>query len=248
MILRLALTVLRGARRSFGADARLALAANPAYRVIGLECIPQSGPLLVTINHYSRPGFGAWWSALTVSAHLPEPMHWIMTAEWTLVRSLGEQLLSWGSFWALPRIARVYGFTSMPPMPPRPQDAHARGNAVRHVFAHLRTYPQAVVALSPEGRSIPNEHLGWPPPGAGRFILHLARHTGRVLPVGVCDLDGQICVRFGPVYSIDLPAALVPAEQDRWAARQVMQHIAALLPLEMHGEFAAEGELTWESR
>ena len=50
-------------------DARACVARlRPALRVYGRDHIPPGGPVLLTINHYARPGFHAWWLVLAVSA------------------------------------------------------------------------------------------------------------------------------------------------------------------------------------
>lgn len=41
---------------------------RPGPEVLGGEHIPPRGPCLVACNHYSRPGFAAWWLALGITA------------------------------------------------------------------------------------------------------------------------------------------------------------------------------------
>ena len=52
-------------------------------KVTGQENIPTSGPCLVTVNHYARPGFWAWWISFAISSVLPVDIHWVMTRELT---------------------------------------------------------------------------------------------------------------------------------------------------------------------
>ena len=77
-------SLLLGHPRSFQADARLCTGRLcPPLSIQGEENIPGSGPCVLTVNHYHRPGFGAWWISLAVSAVVPRELHWVMTAEWT---------------------------------------------------------------------------------------------------------------------------------------------------------------------
>ena len=104
---------------------------KPPLRLLDAENIPTAGPCLITFNHYYRPGFDAWWMALAIAATAPVDVHFIMTSELTypgkwyapLGKSLSRALLR--------RLSKVYGFTSMPPMPPRPEDVQARARSVR---------------------------------------------------------------------------------------------------------------------
>ena len=84
VVVGLAFATLLGLRRSFREDAiRCIGRLKPPLQVLGKEYIPQNGPCVLTVNHYHRPGFGAQWLALAISACVPREMHWVMTAEWT---------------------------------------------------------------------------------------------------------------------------------------------------------------------
>ena len=162
---RLALEVLwsvaRQKKRSFGQDATRALALlRFPIRVEGRENIPSGGPAVVVTNHYSRPafgrpGFGAWWIALAISAQVPVEMHWSMTAAWTGESHLTSWVLSEISRRLFPRIAEVYSFTAMPPMPPRPFEQADRAQAVRQMLAAAKAQPPPVFGISPEGQDNP---------------------------------------------------------------------------------------------
>jgi hypothetical protein len=119
--------------------------AFAAYRRAGIDCrrklslkvqgrthLPAQGPFLLVTNHYTRPGFGVWWTGLALSATLPMELHWIITAGWT-----GTPLEPL-SRWLLRRVAQVYGLTAMPPMPPNPEEEAERAAAVRRVVAYAR--------------------------------------------------------------------------------------------------------------
>lgn len=231
--------VLTGGRRSFRADARACLdRLAPPLQVCGAEHIPVCGPALITVNHYFRSGFNVWWVALAIASVMPEEMHWTMTGELTYPGKWYAGLGGVSSRWLLRRLASVYDFTAMPPMPPRPGDVAARGLAVRRVLSYAREHPAAFIGLAPEGMDMPGGVLGWPPEGAGRFIALLAGRGFRVTPVGAYEQDGAFCLHFGPAYALHLPAGLAAGEKDRAAAQIVMGAIARLLPLPLRGEFA----------
>lgn len=136
-------------------------------------------------------------------------------------------------------MARVYGFTAMPPMPPRPQDVERRAAAVRRLLAFARSHPQAVLALAPEGGDRPDGALVMPPSGAGRFLEQLARLGFPLQPVGIFEQAGRLCLNFGQPYTLALPPNLSANERDRIASRLVMERIAALLPEDLRGGFSA---------
>ena len=113
-------SILCGTQRSFRTDAQACLErVKPPLCILGEENIPQTGPALITYNHYYRPGFPHWWQALAIAAVIPQEIHLAMTGELTYPGKWYEPLGMAGSRWLLRRLAKVYGFTSMPPMPPR---------------------------------------------------------------------------------------------------------------------------------
>lgn len=236
LVLAVARDLLLGRRRIFREDARaMAHSLGARLNVTGLEHLTGAGPCVVTFNHYARPGFGVWWLAAAIAAHLPAHAHVVMTAELThLFPPLGVVL----SRWALGRAARMYGFTSMPPMPPRPQDAPARAAAVRQVLRHVDAISNPVVLLAPEGGDAPDGRLAWPPQGVGRFLLLLAGKGLKVIPAGGREAAGALHVRFGAPFHLSVPPHLSPDEKDRAAAGAVMTRIAALLPEHLRGDFA----------
>jgi hypothetical protein len=226
-------------RRSFARDARVAVTGLcPSLEVLGGERVPPRGPCLVTCNHYSRPGFDAWWLALAITAALaahrapgadPE-VRWVMTAAWTFPGSgWRHRVLTPLTRWAFDRVARVYGFVTMPPMPPDPQEVEARALAVLRTVRLARRAAQAggMVGLAPEGQDV-SGGLGQPPKGAGEFIALLVRAGLPVLPVGVAELEGRLRVSFGPLFLPELPPDR--GGRDRAVARQVMAAIARQLP------------------
>jgi 1-acyl-sn-glycerol-3-phosphate acyltransferase len=226
-------------RRSFARDALRAVERLPApMEVRRGEHIPRQGPCLVACNHYTRPGFDAWWLVLAVSAVMashraagadPE-IRWVMTGAWRFEGSPWRaRVLTPATRWAFGRVARAYGFVTMPPMPPIPEEMEARAVAVRRT---LRLARQAageggMIGLAPEGRDSP-ERLGEPPGGVGSFIAHLTRLGLPVLPVGVGEVAGCLRISFGPIFVPEIPARW--AARDRAVAEQVMAAIGEQVP------------------
>jgi hypothetical protein len=231
----LAFATVLGLRRSFQEDAiRCVERLKPPLQVLGEEHIPQRGTCVVTLNHYHRPGFGAQWLALAISACVPRKMHWVITGELTYLGRLGSPV----SRWMLARIARTYGFTSMPPMPPRPKDLEARAGSVRKVLEYAKRHLDFVLGMAPEGVDQAGGKLSVPAPGAGRFGLLLAGLGSAFVPVGAYEADGKFCLHFGPAYQLSVASGLSSNEKDRIAAEIMMKKIAALLPETLRGEFA----------
>ena len=231
----LAFKAMFGLQRSFRKDAlRCVGRLKPSLRIVGEENIPRSGPCVVTVNHYYRSGFGAWWIALAVAATVPVEMHWVTTGELTYLGRLGSPLSRWG----LARIAKTYGFTTMPPMPPRPGDVEARAKSVKKVLSLMKKTGNAVLGLAPEGADQGGGRLSLPPSGAGRFGLLLAGSGSAFVPVGAYEADGEFRLHFGPAYRLSVPAGLSSLEKDHQAAKTMMKHIAALLPDDLRGDFA----------
>ncbi len=231
--------MLTGGLRSFRADGRACIGRlNPPLRIAGERHIPAAGPALVTVNHYHNPGFNAWWIALAIAAVVPAEMHWAITSELTYPGKWYAPLGQAGSRWLLRRLAAVYGFTTMPPMPSRPDDVTARVLAVQRILRYARTHPDAILGLAPEGMDMPGGVLSWPPGGAGRFIALLVGLGFPITPAAAYEQDGAFHLGFGPAYVLQLPPGLSAAERDQRAARIVMTAIAHLLPPHLRGDFA----------
>jgi hypothetical protein len=210
---------------------------NPPLRVLGKENIPQRGPCVITVNHYHRDGFGAQWLALAIASVVPVEMHWIITDEFTHPRKWYERFGTIGSGSLLGRIAYVYGFSTMPPMPPRKKDIEARAASVRAVLEYVKCAGSPVLGLAPEGYDPPGDVLSRPAPGLGRFGLLLSRTGLLFCPVAAYEADGCLHLRFGEAYELGVPAGLSIDEKDRQASQLIMENIANLLPLHLRGEF-----------
>lgn len=223
---------LLGRSRPFRADAlrSLQILESPP-NILQPQNIPAQGPALVVTNHYSRPGFRSCWIALSISAAIPVDIHWMMTSGWTHAGILGP-----ATRWLFPRLARVYGFTPTPPMPPNPAEVSARAQAVRQVLRAVRK-PGTVIGLAPEGRDHPGGILGTPPSGSGRFINQLAKTCRFILPVGVYEDADGLCLHFGPPFELAAGVGRSAAEVDAHTSRQVMVAIARQLPKRLRGAY-----------
>jgi hypothetical protein len=232
-------SLLARRHRSFRADAIAATAClQPELRVLNPVPSSQSKGSILVVNHYTRPGLGAWWIALALSATYPADIHWVMTSAWAYPDRLRTWTLTPLSRWALRRIARTYRFTRMPPMPPRPHETQARFEAVRHLLNFIRVNPDAPIGLAPEGADSGDGTLARPPQGVGRLLHHLTAHGSRLIPVGIYEQAGRLTVSYGK--KLPLPAAL-PAdrrERDNALANWAMYAIAERLPETLRGPYA----------
>jgi hypothetical protein len=227
-------------RRDFHQDAQAFISRlDPPLQILGAKNIPRSGACTLTVNHYHRPGFRAQWLALAISALVPVPIHWIVTAEF---RYEGKWFQPVGSFLSrilLRRIAHMYGFTCMPSMPPHPAEVQARASAVRAVLEVVKNTREPVLGLALEGYDASDKGVIMrPPAGVGRFGLLLARTGLRFVPVGVYEADGSFHLRFGESYALNVSPDLSADEKDLHASQIMMEHIAILLPQVLRGAFA----------
>ena len=206
-------------------------------QVLGPENIPQSGPGVILVNHYYRPGFSAAWIGLCVSAVVPQELVWVMSAAWTEADTVVSKIKAALSVPLYPRLARVYDLISMPPMPPRPHEVEERALAVRKILAAARQNPPALLAIAPEGQDPPGGVLMQPPAGVGRMLEKLAKSGARFYPVGVFELADQVVVNFGPAFRLTTAEGLSAQEIDRRATDTAMRAIAVLLPPELRGAY-----------
>lgn len=226
-------------RRNFRQDATACISnLYPPLQVHGEENIPRQGPCVVTVNHYHREGFGAQWFTLAIAATIPVNMHWVMTGEFTYPGKWYESLATIGSRILLKRIAHIYGFTTMPPMPPRPKDVRVRAASVRAVLEYVMRVTKPVLGLAPEGYDPPSGVLTRPAAGVGRFGLLLAKAGLTFIPVGAYEEDGALHLHFGEAYELTARDDLSVDEKDDRAAQVIMENIACLLPSHLRGEFA----------
>lgn len=239
IVTRLILTTLSGRRWSFREMAeRLVTCQQPGFEIQGRENIPTTGPGVLTFNHYHRPGFQAWWLALTIASLVPVEMHWVVTGELTFPGSRVGFVGRPASRWVLGRLAHTFGFSLMPPMPPRPQDVPARAAAVREVLTIARRTPSLLLGLAPEGGDNPGGGLSRPAAGVGRFGTLLGAAGMEFIPIGAWEKAGVFHMCFGQKYQLRHPTGTTPDEKDRNSADEIMRHIAVLLPKNLRGDYA----------
>jgi hypothetical protein len=220
--------------RSFRRDARrLVSRLSPPLHVEGTLPDVERGSWLVVVNHYTRPGFHAWWIPMAISATLPREMCWVTTSALTFPDKLRAATITPASRWFLHHVAGLYDFVPMPPMPPHPFEMEARAVAVRRALRRA-SEAEALMGLAPEGGDMPGGVLSPPPPGSGRFLWHLAHRGLRFLPVGAFEDEGRLCLRFGQPFKM---TAARPEPIDDNASRLVMSAIAACLPERLRGSY-----------
>jgi hypothetical protein len=231
---------LIGRRRSIHADAAiLARKVRPGLNAIGAEHIPQHGPALITVNHFTRPGFPSWWIALSISALVKQDMVWIMGGGWTYPDSAVKQrFLEPLTRWAFHRLGKNYHFIVMPPMPPRDHEITERAHAVRQALKTARQTPAPILGLAPEGRDWIAGALQSPPHGAGRFLHHLARLGMPFTPAGIYETEAGLCVNFGPSYCLEEGDRRFLDRDDQEVSACVMRAIARQLPEQFRGDYA----------
>jgi 1-acyl-sn-glycerol-3-phosphate acyltransferase len=226
-------------RRDLQQDAKACIRHMSAeLKVLGDENIPAHGTCVLTINHFHRPGLGAQWIALAVTALVPLKMRWVVTGELMCQGKWYQAVGSRASVIFLRRLAFIYGLMTMPPMPPRPRDVEARAASVRAILEYARQRSDAVLGISPEGYNPPEGALSRPAAGFGRFALLLAKAGMRFIPVGGYEANGIFHVHFGKEYQLRIPGNLPTEEKDERAMQTVMENIACLLPIHLRGEFA----------
>ena len=245
-----AVQVLLGRPSSISRHCALLLTgAHPAPRALNIENIPANSPFMLAVNHYDRPGLGAWWGAAAVISAIAArrtrglgKIHMAMAREWWYPNGFGRAVKQPLTRWFFGQIAKAYGMIRLPPVLGN-NDVRGEGTiSVRHALALTRGENPQLVGLAPEGRTGDGLALCTPPPGAGLFMLMLTHDTIPILPAGIFedDTDGVLTVRFGAPFQLCVPRHAPRDERDAEAARQVMIQIGRVLPERMWGEYHDE--------
>lgn len=236
-----------GMRASITHDGALLLqGAHPPARALNIENIPTESPFVLAVNHYDRPGLGAWWGVALMTtaisarrAHTPREMRFLMAREWWYPRGFGRWVKQPLTRFFFGQIARAYGILTLPPVV-----AEYRGQAapdIRKILARTRGASPELIGLAPEGNTGANLALCEPPSGAGLFLLLLTHDTLPILPVGLYEEESLIA-NFGAPFHLRVPRDLSREQRDREAVRQVMIAIGRLLPERMWGFYREEIE------
>ncbi len=186
LMVKMIASLITGRARSFKKDAQEALRGFVPLHTCGE--LPDLGRFesgcLVTINHYHRPGFHSWWIALSLADVFPADLHWTMTSAYTYPDRVRSLLITPLTTILLRRLASIYRFTSMPPMPPHPADQTDRAIAVRRLIRYARASRRPFIAFAPEGMDAPDGQLSAPPAGVGRLVGCLSGLGMGIQPVG----------------------------------------------------------------
>jgi hypothetical protein len=178
---------------------------------------------------------------LGVNIAVPLEIHWLMTAAWTFPNDPNLRPFTPVTYWLFKRVAKIYGFTNMPPMPPDPNQTAYRAASVRQALRYARQATNPVMAMAPEGRDIPEGGLGAPPAGVGRFINHLVKRCQVIIPIGIYEQEGRLSLSFGPAFGLDIPPGVSPDDLDDQVSRQVMEALALQLPQHLRGVYGDGG-------
>ncbi len=244
-----ALRVLLGLASSIGRDAALMVRGiRPTPRILGADHIPAATPFVLVMNHYDRPGLGAWWGALLILNAIssqrtrePREVHIAITREWWYPRGLGRALKQPLTRWFFERLSKSYGLVLLPPVM---GNGAIRGDGaigIRRALALTRTDPPQLVGLAPEGRTGEHGALCKPPRGAGLFLAALSRNEIPFLPAGIFEDDERVlAVQFGEPFRLCIDRTLPRERQDAQAACSVMVQIGRLLPERMWGVYDTE--------
>lgn len=246
-----AVRVLFGLPSSISQDAaRLLTGANPAPHVLDEEHIPSVSPFVLTINHYDRPGLGAWWAISPIICAIaarravePRDIHMAMAREWWYPSGFDHLVKQPLTHWFFGQISKTYGTIRLPPIVGEKGLLAAGAISIRRAVSLTRGEHPKLVGIAPEGQTGDHLSLCKPPPGAGLFLLMLTHDKIPILPAGIFedeDDGGILTIRFGAPYLLNVPPNISREERDIKSAQQVMLQIGRLLPERMWGIYRNE--------
>ena len=218
-------------RRHPGRDGLEMLAGvRPRPRVEGIERVPATGPCVLAMNHYERPGLRVWWGVALLTAAVWQhrgdpPVRWLMTDRFEGFRA-GIRWPDAIMAWLLDRIAWAYGHL---PVAKPDGDAAPRALVLREARRVLRN--GGVVGVTPEAASGSGPQLATAWPGSGAALAWLSSGSVPIVPVAFFeDDDARLVARVGEPFTLGRTG-------DDDGAEAVMGAIAALLPPELRGRY-----------
>src|SRR5579875_2555995 len=196
--------ISRGRPRSLSRDAQYLLPDTPAPPlIVGADNVPERGALVLTANHYERPGLWMAWPALIAGVFTRErtgrDTHWVAIEEWESFSFHGIPIPPPVIRAAFARAFATYGILAMP-APNAP--AAERAAAIRAATRPVRD--DGIIGLMPEGTIGSTPELLPTPEGVGTFLLLLAAAGARILPTGLFEEDGRLVVRYGAILPLDV--------------------------------------------
>ena len=230
MIIEIIISLFKNEKRRITSDSVRAISGVlPPIQIIDEKNIPNEGPGLVTLNHYSRPGFSIVWAALGISAQLPEKHLWLMTNAWTNRTRGSDQLRTGITRVLFKRLASMYGFITSPPMPPAQDELAERVLSIRKLMRFINENPQTILCIAPEGQDFEYGKIGKPPEGTGKFIFQIQKKLKQINPVGVWEENGYLILKVGEPYTLDQSCKY--KDSDMEVSNLVMNKISNLLPV-----------------
>jgi 1-acyl-sn-glycerol-3-phosphate acyltransferase len=210
--------------RGSGAIVRVVAACTTRVTVVGLENVPQSGPVLVICNHCSNAD-GMLLMGYVVPA-LGRPMGWLGK----------EEALRWPIFgWGM-RQNGVFGVR------------RGAGDLEAFKLAKSVLDEGGVLTIFPEGTRSPSGAMQEAKEGATVLAV---RSGAPILPIAIIGsqrfwakgkrlprLGRRMTVRVGETFTLSMPKGGDRRESLRIATVELMGHIAALLPPEQRGVYA----------
>jgi 1-acyl-sn-glycerol-3-phosphate acyltransferase len=176
------------------------------------------------------------WPAMYISSLVRQragcDVRWVAIEEWESFRLWGVTIPREVIRRAFERAFAVYGIVAMAAEDAQPG---ARAASIRAAVRLLRE--GNVLGIMPEGTVGATPELLPARAGVGTFLLLLAGAGARIVPAGISERDGRLCVRFGEVVELNVPKSVGKEERDEWARERVMVAIRDLLPEALWGAY-----------
>ena len=230
--------------RALGLDAAwLFRGRTPAPRIVGEEHIPTTGVFVAVMNHSEAPGLRVWWPALLVSSAVATrrgetpPLRWLIADRFFRTRWRGVPIPDAVVAWAFRQVAHAYALIIVSRNSP-----HARAVALRQASRALGD-PVAPrpLGVTPEAALASGGVLATPAPNSALALAWLSRGAIPLVPVAVSeDAAGRLTAHIGEPFTLPWSVLRAARAEQEVLTRRVMDALAALLPRELRGPFAAD--------